>query len=386
MNTRSARVPAQTLGIMVCPVAGDPPIPEKSYFRRLALLARGLGMTVFVFSPNRVDWERRRVVGYAYSTLSRRWEKRVYPLPNVVYDRCFYADARTYAAYREPIRRLVRFPGVRFLGYGLKGKWDVHQMLITDDELAPYLPETEPMRNVADVSRWLEEKGELFLKPHGGSHGKGVLRIREVPHGYILTGRNSRNETVRLGFRSRSRMLAWVRRFTSGRRYLIQRYLTLTTKDGVAFDIRALVQKNGKGRWELTGLAVRQGAPGSVTSNLHGGGRAEEAEPFLRRIYGAETASRILETVRRIAMRVPETLERHHGRLAELGVDIGVDADGSVWLLEANSKPGRSSFSALSDKRASETAVRNPLLYAKFMLDTRGHDSADDTSSARMQS
>lgn len=370
MVTKDARPSAHTVGIMVCPNAGEPPIPEKHFFRRLTLLGRKLGLVVFVFFPNRLDFERRRVLGYAYSETANRWEKAFFPIPETVYDRCFYPNPRTYAAFRAPIRRLMDSPDTRFLGYGLKGKWDVHQMLMRDETLRPHMPETELLQDSADISRWLAERGELFLKPHGGSHGKGVLHLKKVKAGIIAKGRTARNEIVRLGFRSERQLLAWVRSFTAGRKYLIQRYLTLTAADGNAFDIRALVQKNGKGCWELTGIAVRQGAPGSVTSNLHGGGHAEEAEPFLRKAYGTDSAATIAAAVRDIALRVPDVLEQYHGRLAELGVDVGVEPDGSVWVLEVNSKPGRSSFAALSDKQASQAAMRNPMLYAKYLLDS----------------
>ncbi|MEF3306502.1 YheC/YheD family endospore coat-associated protein [Paenibacillus sp. GYB003] len=371
MNTNRARASARTVGVMVCPVPGEPPIPEKQFFRRLSSVGEKLGLTVFVFSPHRIDWQRERVVGYAYSATAGRWQKKWFPLPDAVYDRCFYSTPQSFAAFRKPLLRLANTPGVRFLGYGLKGKWNVHQMLMRDERLRPHIPKTELLEGADDIERWLEEEGELFLKPHGGSHGRGVLHIAASPRGYVAIGRTYRNEQVRYSFRSLPKLLEWTAKFTAGRKYLIQRFLRLTADDGTAFDIRALVQKNGKGRWSLTGIAVRQGAPGSVTSNLHGGGHAEEAEPFLRKLYG-KAAADILQTVRDIALRVPEVLETHHGRLAELGVDIGVDAEGRVWVLEANSKPGRSSFAALPDKQASRDAIVNPLLYAKYLLDTRG--------------
>ena len=52
----------------------------------------------------------------------------------------------------------------------------------------------------------------------------------------------------------------------------MQPYLDLS-HHGHPFDIRALVQ-NKHGRWTLTGCMVREGAEGSLTSNLHGGGKA----------------------------------------------------------------------------------------------------------------
>lgn len=375
-TTTATRISGRTVGIMVCPSAGDPPFSEKQYYRRLSLLGQKLGLAVFVFFPHRIDWERRRVFGYSYSASAGRWERRLYPLPEAVYDRCFYSDAKLYAEFREPIRRLMKTPGTRFLGYGLKGKWSVHQMMIRDEALSPYIPQTELLQSPADIERWLEEKGELFLKPHGGSQGKGVLRVTRVENGYVVKGRNHRNEAVRSGFRSKRRLLGWIAAFTGGRKYLIQKYLSLTTTAGEAFDIRALVQKNHTGRWELTGIAVRRGAPGSITSNLHGGGHAEEAKPFLRQQYGQQTAETIESSVRELALRIPFVLEQYHGRLLELGVDVGVDTEGHVWVLEANSKPGRSSFAGLSDKKVRLDSIRNPILYAKFLIDNPGrrHD------------
>lgn len=367
-NDAGSHSRARTVGIMVCPGPGEPPFAEKQFFRSLCLIGKHLGLVVFVFFPYRVDWRRKRTIGYSYSVSARRWIKGVFPLPDAVYDRCFYSKPSTYFAYRPHIRRLMERPGTRFLGYGLKGKWSVHQQLSLDEKLRPHLPETEPLGTTSDMMRWLDDKGELFLKPHAGTHGKGVLHIAADGNGrFVVKGRDARNEPVGRLFRTQHQLLAWVAGFTRGRKYLMQRYLNLSTGRGDVFDIRVLVQKNREGRWEVTGIAVRQGAPGSITSNLHGGGHAEEAEPFLRGKYGDATNG-IIETIRSVALRVPAVLEQTHGRLVELGVDLGVDDQGRVWVLEANSKPGRSAFAELSDKRARMASVRNPLLYASFLL------------------
>ena len=369
-RTDSSPRPDRTVGIMVCPKAGDPPFPEKGYFRSLSLIGRQIGLSVIVFFPNRLDWERRRVVGYMYSPSRKRWMKSFYPLPKVVYDRCFYPNPVIYAMYREPIRRLMESRETTFLGFGLKGKWPVYQMLSQDAEIRRHLPETELMRSPADAARWLEMYGELILKPQGGSHGKGVLHIAASNSGrYTVRGRSLRNELIQTSFPTIRKLLVWVKAFTSSRPFVLQRYLTLTTERGEAFDIRALVQKNEKGLWELTGTAVRLGLPGSVTSNLHGGGRAAETLPFLNSRWGKEKAPDIMKQIEDLAQRIPGVLEQHHGRLAELGIDIGVDEEGQVWVLEVNSKPGRSAFAALPDKQAKLSSVRNPILYARYLLD-----------------
>ena len=103
---------------------------------------------------------------------------------------------------------------------------------------------------------------------------------------------------------------------------------------------------------EAAGTAVRRGKSGNVTSNLHGGGTAEELLPFLIKEFGQEKSLQIHCTLLEIATQIPAILEQHHGRLAELGIDLGIDSSGDVWILEANSKPGRSAFTRLSDPSA----------------------------------
>lgn len=65
---------------------------------------------------------------------------------------------------------------------------------------------------------------------------------------------------------------------------------------------------------------------------------------------------------------LPPLLEESCGRLGELGLDFGIDAGGRIYLLEANSKPGRTVFRLTGDRRAARLAAENPLRYARHLL------------------
>ena len=56
---------------------------------------------------------------------------------------------------------------------------------------------------------------------------------------------------------------------------------------------------------------------------------------------------KINRTIDNIVLQLPPFIESRHGRLVELGIDIGVDKNGEVWIIEINSKPGRASFRRL---------------------------------------
>lgn len=357
----------------------DPPFRNRHFYRRLCTTGRRSGLTVFVFTPPEIDWNGNQLAGYTYDPAHKQWVRQTFPLPSIVYDRCFFTARHQYAEYRAALRRLNEHPSVRLLGCGLKDKWTVQQLLQRDGRFDIYLPQTERLRSMRTAADWLRERREVILKPQSGSQGRGVLLVRRGPlpfagtanaaeEAFTVRGRDGRNRAFARDFSDAAALLGWLRRFVARRSYLLQQYLPLQTKDGHAYDIRALVQKNGTGRWQLTGMAVRRGQDGSLTSNLHGGGTVEPAGPFLAREFGRETATELLRKLTHLSEELPIALESCHGRLVELGMDFGVDQDGNIWILEVNSKPGRSIFTYLQDDQAKLAALANPLRYARYLL------------------
>lgn len=163
-------------------------------------------------------------------------------------------------------------------------------------------------------------------------------------------------------------VIPWIEHFTRKRNFLIQPYLHLQSREGYPFDIRVLMQKNESGQWTHTGMAVRRGKKGGITSNLHGGGRAVTVLPFLTKEFGITQAEQTTTELHQLSEVIPEILESHYGRLGELGIDFGMDMNGNIWLLEVNSKPGRTSFRQIDDPDSALLAAENPLRYARYLL------------------
>ncbi len=339
---------------------------EKSFYQKLTLIGRKLGIRVFVFSPLQVDFDAREVIGYEYRQGS--WVKQLFPLPEVVYDRCFVGPA--YRHYKPFVEKLQNDPAITFLGNGLFGKWQVYQILSRSPELSRWLPETYEysLNTLLDI---LNRTGTVIAKPASGTHGIGIVRIAKAKGRYMLTGRTRNNQLFRKQYASLAGVKKFISGFTAGRKYLIQPYLSLRTPDGLPFDVRVLVQKNGEGKWQTTGKAVRVGNRQSITSNLHGGGRAVPLQPFLARYYPPEKQRHIEAEIDLIAERVPPFIESYHGRLAELGIDIGVDAAGRVWLIELNSRPGRNVFRLIEDQQARLHSLTQPVKYAHYLMKDR---------------
>jgi glutathione synthase/RimK-type ligase-like ATP-grasp enzyme len=346
-----------------------PPFSEKSFFKILSIQGKKLGIDVTVFSPFTILWHKNMVLGYRYKMNRKTWIKGLYPIPPLLYDRIFFSSKEQVQRFYDVIQRLEEDYQSKLLGRGLPGKWKVYNMYKDVKGLGPFIPETIQFNTDEKWNKKILNYGSLFFKPVSGSHGRGVVKISYLKDRLDVKGRTSFNQLFSKTFHSFRSCDSWLKRFIGERNYIYQPYLELSTPTDIPFDLRVLVQKNGKGAWEETGRAIRIGRIGGLTSNLHGGGSATDADKFLRQAYSKEQVEEINKQIMTINSELPEVLEEKYGPLIELGIDVGIDRQGRVWIIEANSKPGRRSFQ-LTNHGVHKNALLAPIRYTNYIVRT----------------
>ncbi|ULO05884.1 YheC/YheD family protein [Paenibacillus sp. 19GGS1-52] len=355
------------LGIMTGHRHGNPPITEPVFCSHLCRAAPLYNLDVLVFHPDGVAADGKTITGYCWKDGS--WQSTLSTPPDIVYNRCFYESPRERRKASAALAALSEsLPWSR----GLPDKWGVYEILRENRRAAVLLPETKLYTGSRILDTMLAEREYgIFLKPTAGSHGKRTLHVilqnKSSGGAMRIKGRDGANTPFQYTFDTLEEGLEWIQNFIGSRHYIIQPYLHLTSSEGQPFDVRVLMQKNGHGAWSLTGMVVRLGSHGSLTSNLHGGGTAVPALAFLSAEYGP-TGKYIMEEIATEAALLPPLLEARCGRLGELGLDFGLDRGGRIHLLEANSKPGRTAFRLTGDRRALRLANENPLRYARHLL------------------
>jgi len=365
---------SQHLGIMVrYQTRMRPPFADQVFFKAMSLYGQKNGIDVTVFSPTSVLWRENKVLGFRYNSKKSSWEKGTFPIPSVLFDRIAYRNLSEIRKYHAKIRKLVSEKNIIILGRGLPGKWKVYNMIAYDPVLHSFLPETKEYTPELNLSHRLREYPALFLKPASGSNGKGVLKLYHTGDTFIVQGRSSTNKPFSKTFDHYKVCHQWIKQFIGVRKYIVQPYLSLSTiRTEEPFDLRILVQKNEKGTWEETGRAVRLGQKKGITSNLDGGGTALKASEFLPLHYTTKQLTKINEQINTIVNYLPSLLEEKHGALIELGIDIGIDQEGKVWILEVNSKPGRKSFHISNDQEAYIKSLLAPVKYTKHIISQFG--------------
>jgi len=364
-----------TVGIMSTR-SGDSGMPfsEQLYFKQLIRAARSIAVRAFVFCPLDIEWGARTVLGYTLDSSSGSTFHQRFPFPDVVYDRVFPPRGRMANLLFAAARKLRRQRGVIFFGRALKGKWEVYRALRTYADLSPHVPDTRRLSSLAVLKQMLAKHRYVFIKPDMGSQGKGVMQLRVTQQGLVCRGRDSDNRPFCSTVHSAAQAYASAKGASRRRRLLVQQGLHLDYFQGRTFDIRTVVQKDENGQWTITGTAARLGQRGSVTSNLHGGGRAMRTETLIRTAFPAQHQG-IMEKIYSLGLGIPQALDRELGRFGELGLDLGVDRDGKVWLIEANSKPGRMVFVRIKARDLRRTSILRPMQYCKYLaLAKRGEE------------
>ena len=327
--------------------------------RHLMHHANRLGHLAFVVSPEGVEPGRDWISGYVIS--GKRWATVKYPIPDVVYDRI---QARSWER-RPKAQQAKQFfrslPDVKCFNEGFFDKWALYQRMSAHEDLAAYLPTTRQLTGPASLKSFLDEHSSTFLKPTEGSQGKGILRVRKVRGMYEWRRGGRTHRTARF-----DSLYQGVARIQRRKRYIMQPDLHLATLRGSPFDIRILMQKDGSGEWQRTKIYARVAAKGRLTSNLSRGGSSFFLGSVLRARFGKarrRLRAKIDEAAKTIVHALDEVFDTP---LGELGLDLGIDRRGRIWLIEVNAKPFRKVYDA-GPRRGVFLSFHRPMAYARHL-------------------
>ncbi|MEC0308963.1 Endospore coat-associated protein YheD [Paenibacillus sp. GM2FR] len=356
------------LGIMTLYLDERKTLEERHIYEHMIREGKAMGLDVYVFTPADVNSTQGLINAMEYDPDHRRWSRKWRSFPNMIFDRCRIQKS---PRFQQLLRFRSRYRYLLFLNRPLRNKWTIHQVLSTKKRFRPHLPDTRIVTSAGDIHRMLNLHPTVYFKPINGTGGRGILRITKVPGvtgTYEIRGRNSNRSIIRPKRMPSGHLAQYLSGWGNKDRYLVQEGIQLELPDGRVHDYRMLVQKNGAGQWQVTGCVGRVGAPKSVTSNLHGGGRATMMEELLSKwITDPAKRANIREEADSLGVDVAQFLDGQYGGLCELALDLAVDKTGRILLLEVNPKPSREVFSQIGDMAAYRESMVKPLEYALWV-------------------
>jgi hypothetical protein len=362
-----------SIGIVTTGLRDNPRQPiglRSSFFYKLLLAQEGKGVFYFIFSPSEVDWEQNRVKAW-FLRPNRQgkyvWQKMTTALPDVVYDRIPSRAAERHESVKQFKLKLANHMKLPMFNHGFFNKWGVHQLLYPNPEVNEHIPETHHAPSLATVRSLLRRYHMIYFKPIDGSLGYGIVKVVHHPgKGYEVSYHNGTGN-VKRNFQKLENLYQHIFRSRRLNSYLVQQGIQLATYRNRPFDFRVHLHKNQQNEWVVSCMAAKVAGSGSVTTHVRTGGTVIPGEELLAYLFGSHW--RIMqERIREIAIKLATAIEQAQDvYLGELGLDMGIDTHGHVWMFEANSKPGRSIFKHARLKHADEVSRSLILDYSCYL-------------------
>ncbi|PPA93820.1 YheC/YheD family protein [Brevibacillus laterosporus] len=241
------------------------------------------------------------------------------------------------------------------------GKMRKHREMLQHSILRHHLPETHWLTH-QNALQMLKLYSTIFIKPDHGSGGSGIIRAKRIKNGYEVrcgskqthAGSGSLYKTIQSYCQP-------------SKRYLVQRGIHLAPYNGSIFDIRIYMQKPKK-NWIISGMVARVAAPNLFVTNYQKGGFGVQLNQVLLNLFAdREKVNTIRKKITNLSYLIARTMSKHHS-FRELGIDIGIEKSGRIWIIEANSKPGHKLFTQLADKTSLRKIKKNKRLIKREKL------------------
>ncbi|WP_127585236.1 YheC/YheD family endospore coat-associated protein [Paenibacillus koleovorans] len=304
-----------------------------------------MGVSICVITMKDLKPRNKRIIAHVYNVPSDSWSQQWIAVPHVLYNRIPSRSDEESPDVQQTLQACMRNPQIRLFNPSYFDKWTLFEWLNKGKHTAKYIPLTRKMTNAEELETLLRTFPVLYLKPVRGKAGQGIMRVRRA------VTRPLRKTEFRLSVQGNrasqlyktatvSQLWTRVQEEMENGEYIVQQGITLARHKRRKFDLRLLVQKNGKGEWKLTGIGARLAGKMSITTHVPRGGSIDDPEKLLASTFGWEGARRILLRAKRAALTIARQIEKKSGHLlGEMSMDMGVDTSGSIWFFEANSKP-----------------------------------------------
>ncbi|WP_026692150.1 YheC/YheD family protein [Peribacillus kribbensis] len=228
-------------------------------------------------------------------------------------------------------------------------KWNMHKLLQAERDLPFFLPETL-LFSRDSFSILLNKYKDIYIKSVSSWGGSKVGRIVCGESSFSLS---IQGDTPRIK-ENIEELYDDLASYYKEELCLVQQTAPLLSCRGRPFDIRTHLQKDLEEGWLYAGDLVRIGGQGSIVSNVAiSSGEVKPTEEILTELLQGKT-SLIQQRLLASSLQVCGILDKYHSFL-DIGIDFGIDADGSLWLIEVNTDdlyggPAQQLFAMLPDQ------------------------------------
>lgn len=298
-----------------------------------SLISKAYNIEVVYLRPKDVLIEEDKVNGRVF--VNNQWKTKKIDIPPFI-------DVVPYCFTKQNREIMNYLKGKTILSdnrTNVLTKIKLQELLREDKDFSHLIIPTHHANQFEDLIQCIEEYSTIVLKPLSGIRGRGVYVVSKQEDKYTI------------GFKMTEKVMDqnqlhnFFHDEIQGNRYIIQKYVQSRTIYGEdPFDCRIHVEKGIDGKWTTAKKYIRIGIGQKVISNVNQGGGIGNPKYFLKANFG-ERWKEVHDKLDQIAVTLPYKMEALRGtHIMSLGMDLGIDRDGEIYLFEVNDGPDTSSL------------------------------------------
>lgn len=228
-----------------------------------------------------------------------------------------------------------------------RSKLKKHNCLLKHSGIKPALPDTASFSE-KHFYKFINKYGKVIVKPSNSWGGRGVISIAHKG-GQTYEMHSEKAKRKILGHKA---IYKAIKKKTKGQPYIVQRRIPLAKVKDKPFDIRIMIQrKTGSKKWKVTGMLAKVAGSGYMITNVaRSKGYVLPVSKAIKKSNIHRSSADSLEAkMKKLAVKSAKHLKKYY-RIHTVGLDVGLDSKGKVWIIEANFTPSRSLFKKLKDK------------------------------------
>lgn len=316
---------------------------------------------IIVFTLDKVDTSNLLIEGYCYNPIKDSWDRGIFPYPLAIF--------RTIGLSDKWKKHFLTIIGDSLFNNRYFNKWEMYQWFSTDHKMRQYLPPTDLYHSPQELIDFIEKYKKVYIKPVSGLRGRGVYQVTLEKNKITFKHRESDLNNIDT-VKTLNEALVYIENHFQNGKHLVQRSIDLVKYlDGV-IDFRCIMQKNQSAQWECKAIIGRKGVKDSVVSNISSGGRAYRGLDLLKKALELpdENASALYNKIQSLAIEISKCLDDYGINCGSIGLDIGVDTQGNLWLIEINNRdPDPSIALDIKDSKLYLNLKAGILSYAKAL-------------------
>lgn len=337
--------------------------------RNLSIANKEAATIIYFFSVDDYISEDEKINGCFYNYVTNNWERRVFPLPDILYDRgggILKKQIPSSQYIRQSIENNENVK--RFNPRYFFDKLDVNNKLMGYPKVKNHLPYTIPYKNSNDLLEMFKISSAVYIKDRVGNRGLGVTRVSKYPNGHFELS-YYKKDVYKYSFDSFDELINNINELYKGKMAILQSAIDLIRINHGNVDMRATVQRDGNGILDITACPVRVGKAGMPITSTRSGSQVYRFEDFFREFlnYSDEEIRMLTLRVNEFIINVYKCIEDSYGIFGELGIDFAVDNNKNIWFIECNAKPGKDTVYLSYDEATVKKAFLNPLEYSKYL-------------------